>query len=74
MELVTVFKTFNVAEAQLVCSRLQAAGLDAQLTHELAALSMEGYSMTTGGVEIQVPSNQVSDAKELIASRDEPSP
>lgn len=71
MDLVTVFSTFSVAEAQLVCSRLEAAGFTAKVTHELAALSMEGYSMATGGVRVEVPAEEAVDARELISSSGE---
>jgi Putative prokaryotic signal transducing protein len=74
MELVTIFTTFNPGEAQLICSRLQAAGFNAQVTHELSALSMEGYSMATGGVRVEVPADQADDAKELIAAPGESAP
>jgi hypothetical protein len=66
MELVTVFRTFSPGEAQLVRSRLEAAGFLAQVTHELSALSMEGYSMSTGGVRVQVPADQAEDALALV--------
>ena len=72
MDLVTVFQTFNPGEAQLVRSRLEAAGFLAEVTHELSALSMEGYSMTTGGIRVEVPSDQADEAKQLIASLDKP--
>jgi hypothetical protein len=73
MELVTVFRTFNPGEAQLIRSRLEAAGLMAEVTHELSALSIDGYSMSAGGVRVQVPADQVDDARALISNRDEPS-
>jgi len=58
MEFATVFQTFNPGEAQLVRSRLEAAGFAAQVTHELSALSMDGYSMATGGIRVEVPTAQ----------------
>lgn len=67
MQLVTVFTTFNPGEAQLVRSRLEAAGFLAQVAHELSALSMEGYSMAAGGVRVQVPSDQADEARAFIA-------
>ena len=67
MELVTVFTTFSPGEAQLVRSRLEAAGFVAEVTHELSALSMDGYSMAAGGVRVQVPSEQAEEARALIA-------
>ena len=68
MELVTVFKSFSAAEAQLVRSRLEVAGYQAQVVHELASLSMDGYSMATGGILVQVPDDQAMDARELITA------
>jgi hypothetical protein len=72
MQLVTVFQTFSPGEAQLIRSRLEAAGFTAQVAHELSSLSMEGYSMSTGGVLVQVPDEQAEDAKALIHSVDDP--
>ncbi len=57
MDRVTVFTAFNTVEAQIICSRLQTAGFDASVEGEAAALSMEGYSLATGGVRVQVPEN-----------------
>lgn len=70
MPLVTVFRSFSSAEAQLIRSRLEAANLDARVIHELAALSMEGYSLATGGILVQVPEEQAQDARDLIAAKD----
>jgi hypothetical protein len=66
MILVTVFSTFNLAEAHVVRSRLEASGFYAEVKNELAALSIEGYSMATGGIEVQVPEDQLEDARELL--------
>ena len=70
MELVTVFSTFNPGEAELIRSRLDAAEFNATVTHELAALSLEGYSMAAGGVLVQVPEDEAEDARALLAARD----
>jgi hypothetical protein len=70
MPLVTVFTTFNPIEAQLICSRLDAAGLLATVTNEAAALSVEGGAVTVGGVHVQVPDAQAESALEIIASKD----
>jgi hypothetical protein len=72
MELVTVFRTFSPGEAQLVRSRLEAAGFSAQVTHELSALSMDGYSMAAGGIRVEVPAEQADEARALIAASDQP--
>jgi hypothetical protein len=65
-EPVTVYRTFNIADAELVRSRLEAAGFVATVTHELASLSMEGYSMAAGGVRVEVPAEEAEDAKSLL--------
>ena len=57
MDRVTVFTAFNPVQAQIVSTRLQTAGLDATVEGEAAALSMEGYSLATGGIRVQVPSS-----------------
>ncbi|MHC1770006.1 MAG: DUF2007 domain-containing protein [Verrucomicrobiia bacterium] len=71
MPFVTIFSSFNPGEAQLVRSRLEAAGFSAEVTHELSALSMEGYSMAAGGVRVQVPSEQAEEARAFISGHDE---
>jgi hypothetical protein len=71
MEPVTVFRTFNLPEAQIVRSRLEAAGFMAEVIHELATLGTEGYSMATGGVKVQVPAEEAEDARVLIESAHE---
>jgi hypothetical protein len=68
MELVTVFRAFNPAEAQLVRARLEAAGFHAAVMHELSSLSMDGYALAAGGILVQVPDVEAPDAKELLAA------
>jgi len=69
MKLVTVYRTFSAADAQLVRSLLDAAEIPAMVTDELAALSTEGYSMSTGGIRVQVPPEHVEAARELIEAK-----
>jgi len=71
MPLVTVFRSFSPAEAQLIRSRLAAADIPAEVMNELAALSMDGYSMATGGILVQVPEDFAAEAKALIESANE---
>ncbi|HCE05250.1 MAG: putative signal transducing protein [Limisphaerales bacterium] len=71
MDRVTVFTAFNPVQAQIVSTRLQTAGLDATVEGEAAALSMEGYSLATGGIRVQVPSTQEDEARRLIESDEE---
>ena len=66
MQLVTVFTAFNSAEAQLIRSRLEAAGLRAFVQDELSALSMDGYALAAGGIKVQVPGADAELALELI--------
>jgi len=63
---VTVFTAFNPAEAQLVCSRLDAAGFHPFVANELSALSIEGYALAAGGIHVQVPDPEADDARELL--------
>jgi hypothetical protein len=75
MALVTVFTAFNPADAQLVRSRLDAAQFHPFVSHELSALSMDGYALAAGGILVQVPEAEAADAKEFLAadtSPDEP--
>ncbi len=66
MDLVTAFTAFNSAEAQLIRSRLEAAGLRAFVQDELSALSMDGYALAAGGIKVQVPDVDAELALELI--------
>ena len=65
MELVVVFRTFDLAEAQLVRSRLETAGIDAEVTHENSAANLD---VPGGGVRVVVPAEEAEDARELIES------
>lgn len=69
MKLVTVYETFSPIDAQLIRSLLDASGIPAHVAHELAALSTEGYSMTTGGIQVQVPEDCRQEAKDIIDHR-----
>lgn len=68
MEMVTIQRSFSPAEADLLCSFLRAAGLDADVAHAGAALSMDGYALAVGGVLVQVPEDQAARARALIES------
>lgn len=72
MSLVTVYRSFNPALAQLIWSRLDAARFHPVVMHELSALSLDGYSMAAGGILVQVPEAEAADAKELLDSADQP--
>ena len=66
-----MFSSFSGPEAQLLCARLRTAGLQATVEGEAAAFSMEGYSLATGGIRVQVPSSQEADARQLIEAHEE---
>jgi len=72
MNLVTVFKAFSPAEAQMTRARLEAAGFHAVVIGELAALSMEGYSAATGGIRVQVLESEAAEAREFLEAGDAP--
>jgi hypothetical protein len=72
MDLVTVFRTFSPAEAQLARSRLEAAEIPCHVAHELASLSIEGYSMATGGICVEAPAERAAEARELLAATEPP--
>ena len=66
MDFATVFTALSPADAQLVCSRLEAAGFHPFVKDELSALSMDGYSLATGGIRVQVPEAEAAEAKEFL--------
>jgi hypothetical protein len=72
MQLVTVFSAFNAIEAQVIRSRLEAAGFHAVVTHELSSLSIEGYSLAAGGILVQVPDTEAAEVREFLAADDPP--
>ncbi len=72
MPLTTISTAFNPADAQLVRSRLEAAGFHAVVKNELAALSMDGYGLAVGGILVQVPETEADEAREFLAAPDAP--
>ena len=68
MNAVTIFKALSPAEAQLVRSRLEAAGFHPFVMDELSALSVDGYSLAIGGIRVQVPTSESADALEFLAA------
>jgi hypothetical protein len=70
MRFVTVYTSFSPADAQLIRSRLEAAGFLAQVAHELSALSMDGYALAAGGIRVQVPEDVAEEARALIDAPD----
>ena len=66
MDFATVFTAFNPAEAQLVRSRLDAAGFHPFVANEFSALSTDGYALAVGGIRVQVPTPEAADAREFL--------
>ena len=66
MDFVTVMTAFNPADAQLARSRLEAAAFHPFVANEDAALSMDGYGITVGGILFRVPETEAADAKEFL--------
>jgi hypothetical protein len=69
VELVTVYRTFSSADAHLIRSLLETADIPAMVAGEFSSLTTEGYSMTTGGIRVQVLQADVESARELIENR-----
>ena len=68
----TIYQAFNSADAQLVRSRLDAAGFHPVVIHEASALSIEGYAVAAGGILVQVPQEEALEAREFLNSASPP--
>ena len=68
MQLITIYRAFNPADAHLVRSRLEAAQFHAVVTNELSALSLDGYALAAGGILVQVPDEEAEEAKAFLAA------
>ncbi len=66
METVIIFRTFQPTEAQLVRSRLEAAGILANVVHEDAALAVTGAGVSAVEIRVEVGAAFAADALELI--------
>ena len=64
MQMVTVFTSFNAADADVVNSRLDAADFHPVIMHELAA---QGLDIASGGIRVQVPEDEAEEAREFLA-------
>ncbi len=71
MKAVEVYKTFNPADAQLICSVLQSAEIPAQVTNEIATLALEGYGIASGGIRVLVPEDRFEEARAIIEQRED---
>lgn len=66
--LVTVRSFTNLPDAQLACTALQAAGLDAELGDEHLVSMQWLYSHAVGGVKLRVPDDQASEACDILGT------
>ena len=67
MKLVTIATNFNLAGAELVRSRLDAAGFHPFVANEMAASWLGGTSTATL-LRIEVPEAEAADAMEFLAA------
>jgi Putative prokaryotic signal transducing protein len=67
MKLITIATEFNLAEAELVRSRLEAAGFHPFMANENTSQCFVGFSTATL-LRIEVPDNEVAEAKEFLAA------
>jgi hypothetical protein len=65
MKLVTIVTNFNLAEAQLTRARLEAAGFHPFIANENASGWFGGTSTATI-LRIEVPEDEVADAREFL--------
>ena len=65
MDFATIFTAFNLTDAQLVCSRLEAANFHPFIANENAASWLAGYA-PLANIRVQVPESEADDAKEFL--------
>jgi len=66
MMLVTIATNFNLADAGLVCSRLEAAGFHPFLGNEYTSAWLGGTMSTATMLRIEVPEDEAAAAKEFL--------
>jgi len=66
MSLVKVYTAFNSADAQLVWSRLAAAGFHAEVFNEISSLAMDGYALAAGGILVKVPESEFAEVRAFL--------
>jgi len=66
MNLVTIATNFNLAEAELTRSRLEAAGFHPFVANEMAAGWLGGTSTATL-LRVEVPEDEATEATEFLA-------
>ncbi len=66
MNLVTVYRTFNDAEAHVARSLLESAGIDVEVINEELGSTL---AVSTGGIRLQVREADAAQAKEILATQ-----
>jgi len=69
MDFVTVFNSFNLADAQLVHSRLEAAGFHPVVINEYTAGVFGGGANAISPVSIQVPGAEAADVRDFLEAK-----
>ncbi len=64
MSLVTIYSTLNLADAELVRSRLEAAQFHPVLMNEIASTTYG--PIAAGGILVQVPEDEAIEAREFL--------
>jgi hypothetical protein len=72
MDTVTVYNTLNVADAEVVASRLEAAGFTVAIDPELDAFASCG--LLADGIRIRVPADQAKEVSEFLAAPETEAP
>ncbi|MCC6794710.1 MAG: DUF2007 domain-containing protein [Candidatus Hydrogenedentes bacterium] len=67
---VTVGTYLDMMLAEIVRGRLASEGIDAVVTDDLAALSMEGGVYGSQGVRVRVAQDQAAEARRILAEID----
>jgi len=62
-----VFRSFNMAEADMAVSRLAGAGLHPSMQNDQSTLSL-GTAVASGGVRVFVPAAEYEEARRFLAA------
>jgi hypothetical protein len=66
MDPVVVFRTFDLAEAQVIRSQLEGAGIEAEVFNENSAAHLD---VAVGGVRVVVSVERAGEARALIEQK-----
>jgi hypothetical protein len=68
MKMVTVFRSFNMMEAELIRSRLEASQFTPIIEPGLSAIGLDDFASKSGGFLVQVPDDESEEAASFIAA------